>query len=263
MSAFDRLGWAGGVAFRVCGLRIGVRVSERSALAELPGILPPGWRPAASPIVDHLYSWIVGGAGGRSLHLLYSDATRLARTRFQEDVLGVLRNDVGYQVASGARSRVFLHAGAVAFEGRALLLPGPSGAGKSHLVEALVEAGASYLSDEYAPLDARGRVHPYPVPGALLAVAALRRPLPVAGVLVVRYREGAGCRLHLLSPGQGLLRMLQSAVPVRHDPERTVAALARITTSAPVLVGVRGEARGCIPRVLDWFASDRDRRQVA
>lgn len=226
-------------------------------------MLPPGWKPAASSIVDHLYSWIVGGSGGRRVHLLYSDATRLVRTRFLEDVLSVLRHDIGYQVASGARNRVFLHAGAVALGDRALLLPGPSGAGKSHLVEALVEAGADYLSDEYAPLDDGGRVHPYPVPGALPQATAARQPVPVAGVLVVRYREGASCRLHLLSPGQGLLRMLQSAVPARREPERTVQALARITASAPVLAGVRGEARACTGRILDWFASERHRREVA
>ncbi len=262
MEALDRLGWADGLAFTACGLRFGVRVSDRAALADLHEVLPPNWKPATGPVVDHLYSWTVGGRHDRKVHLLHSGATRLVRSRYREDVVDVLRNDIGYQVASGARSRVFLHAGVVAFEDRALLLPGPSGAGKSHLVEALVEAGAGFLSDEYAPIDDRGRVHPYPLPGTLPAATAVRRPLPIAGVLVVRYRAGAGCRWRLLSPGRGLLRILESAIPVRVDPERTVAALARITAQAPVLTGVRGEAGECTRRIIDWF-SDRHRTEVA
>ena len=36
--------------------------------------------------------------------------------------------------------------------------------GKTTLVKALVEAGATYYSDEFAVLDKEGQVQPYPVP---------------------------------------------------------------------------------------------------
>jgi len=55
----------------------------------------------------------------------------------------------------------------VAWRGRAILLPGRSYVGKSTLVMELVRAGAVYYSDEYAVLDARGRVHPFAQPVAL------------------------------------------------------------------------------------------------
>ena len=55
-----------------------------------------------------------------------------------------------------------VHGGVVAHDGRALLLPGPTHAGKSTLVAELVRRGAPYFSDEYALIDADGRVHPYP-----------------------------------------------------------------------------------------------------
>ena len=45
--------------------------------------------------------------------------------------------------------------------GEVVVLLGRNGAGKSTLVAALVAAGARYYSDEFAPLDATGRVHPY------------------------------------------------------------------------------------------------------
>ena len=64
-------------------------------------------------------------------------------------------------VANYAPDRVFVHAGVVAWRGRALVLPGTSFAGKTTLVAELVRAGAIYYSDEYAVLDEQGRVHPY------------------------------------------------------------------------------------------------------
>jgi hypothetical protein len=45
--------------------------------------------------------------------------------------------------------------------GRAVILPGRSMSGKTSLVAALVKAGATYFSDEYAVLDKLGMVHPY------------------------------------------------------------------------------------------------------
>jgi hypothetical protein len=86
-------------------------------------------------------------------------------------------------VASDDRG-VPLHAGAVAVDGRGVIVPGASGAGKSTLVAGLVAAGADYLSDEVAVVDPRGdRLHPFPRPlvldpDAVDAVIGLRDRLP-------------------------------------------------------------------------------------
>lgn len=64
--------------------------------------------------------------------------------------------------------RLFIHAGAVAFAGRAMILIGHSGAGKTSTVAALVRRGAAYLSDEVALLDpATGIVAPFVLPMAV------------------------------------------------------------------------------------------------
>ena len=52
MEKLDRLGWAAGIAFTAYGLSIGVRVSDRSALARIRELLPPGWKPAIKPTVQ-------------------------------------------------------------------------------------------------------------------------------------------------------------------------------------------------------------------
>ncbi|HEU5238138.1 MAG TPA: hypothetical protein VFU37_13460, partial [Pyrinomonadaceae bacterium] len=66
MRKLDRLGWAAGIAFRSFGLRIGVRVTDARVMDQVFDRLPPGWKPAASPIVDHLFSLVIGGAYPKS-----------------------------------------------------------------------------------------------------------------------------------------------------------------------------------------------------
>src|SRR5439155_21468851 len=91
-------------------------------------------------------------------YLLYRGATRLARTLDRQALLEAFQSDLHLYVAEFARRRLFVHAGAVGWGGRAILIPGRSMSGKSTLVEALVRAGASYYSDEYAMVDRDGRL---------------------------------------------------------------------------------------------------------
>ena len=150
------------------GVRVGIRVTTPEALSLLQSRLPYGWRTARSPVVDRLYSFVIptktGQSRTRRFNLLYSDSGRLSRTLELEDLLQAWEADARLYVAEHAPRRVFVHAGVVAWKGRAILLPGPSYVGKSTLVMELVRAGAVYYSDEYAVLDARGRVHPFAQP---------------------------------------------------------------------------------------------------
>src|SRR5215210_719040 len=167
MDAVDRLGWAVGLSVDAYGARVGVRVSDPDALPLLLDRLPPGWQAKPAPTVERLYSFVVGGNGKgrvRRLNLLYGDAELLSRSRGIDDALDAFAADVQLHVAERARRRVFVHAGAVGWRGRAILLPGRSFSGKTTLVAELVRAGATYYSDDYAVLDGRGRVHPFPRP---------------------------------------------------------------------------------------------------
>src|SRR5438552_10085328 len=83
MEKIDRLGWADGFAFRSYGVRVGVRVTDAGLLERLRTHLPPGWKPAASPVVQHLYSLIVGRSSRpnvRSFNILYRNTVRLVRS---------------------------------------------------------------------------------------------------------------------------------------------------------------------------------------
>jgi hypothetical protein len=143
--------------------------------------------------------------------------------------------------------------------------------GKSTLVADLVRAGATYYSDEYAVLDARGRVYPYPrrlsfradhgwhrsrCSALTLGRRTGTRSLPVGLVVVGRYRSGARWRPRRLSAAEGALELMANTVAVRRDPPRAMAAIHRVVLSAPVLRGVRGEARDTarpLLRMLDSY----------
>ena len=57
-----------------------------------------------------------------------------------------------------------MHAGVAVWNGAAILIPGRSHAGKSTLTKSLIDAGAVYYSDEFAPVLPNGFVIPYPKP---------------------------------------------------------------------------------------------------
>src|SRR5438128_6428611 len=111
MLKINRLGWAAGTCVRAYGLRIGVRVNKPDVLKRLDECLPPTWRPAPTPVVDRLYSLIVGGAGARPevrlFHLLYAGAERLARTMVLDEVMEALETDLQLYTAEAARGRLF------------------------------------------------------------------------------------------------------------------------------------------------------------
>lgn len=274
MAKIDRLGWAAGFTFEAYGVRAGVRVSDPQILPRLWERLPPNWKLAPSPTVERLYSLVVGGRGARAgvrrLNLLYGNAERLTRSAEVGDALERLEDELKLYVAEYARRRVFVHAGVVEWGGRAILIPGRSGSGKSTLVAELVRAGATYYSDEYAVLDGRGRVHPYPRrislrgnhdPGSWQRVSveslggrAGTKPLHVGLVLVSGYAPECAWRPRKLSAGRGVLALLEHAVSARRRPEKVLGALRRVMDSAEAYKGTRGEAAEAAPLVLETLA---------
>ncbi len=261
MEKIDRLGWAAGEAFAIFGLRIGIRVSEGQALTGLTDTFPPGWNPARSPVVDHLYSLRIGGTSSktrvRRFNILYSGSSRIARSMNLEEILLALENDIQLFVALTARKRLFVHAGAVGWRNKAILIPGRSKSGKSTLVAEMVRAGAAYYSDEYAVLDHQGRIHPYPKPLSLrtnsnsrsrrvpveeLGGRCGKKPIPVGLIVASEYKAEARWHPRLLSPAQAALTLLANTVAARVNPQQTLATLKQAVKNASSVKSKRGEA---------------------
>jgi hypothetical protein len=272
MDKIDRLGWAAGISFVSYGVRVGVRVNKPEILDRLVERFPPGWKPSRTLIVERLYSVIVGGAGihhnVRRFNILYGNVEKLLRTLDLDEFLDVFESDVKLHVAAGARRRVFVHAGVVGWRGKAILMPGRSFSGKTTLVAELVRAGATYYSDEYAVLDALGRVHPYPRPlsvrqngkrvkqtAQMLGGKSGTDPLSVGLVIVSHYKPGARWRPRALSAGEGALALIENTVSAQREPETVLETLRRAMPNAPVLKGVHGEAKQIVDHIVKNFTA--------
>jgi hypothetical protein len=265
----DRLGWAAGTCIDTYGVRVGVRCNEPRVLDLLEPRLPPGWKPAASPVVDRLFSlWVDPREdGARRPSRLYAGRFRRARTRDLDELLATLESEIRQSVAAEAPGRVFVHAGVVGYHGQAIVIPGRSRSGKTTLVAELVKAGAEYYSDEFAVLDPDGRVHPFPKPLSVrgeggcdlharrqsaeeLGGVCGREPLSVGLVVLTSFRGGASWSPRRLSAGEAVLEMLTHTVPARLRPEDSLAALGQAVEGAAVLEGERGEAQELAGRLL-------------
>jgi len=269
MEKIDRLGWAAGLSIQAYGLRIGVRVSKAEALDDVLAVLPPGWEPSCTPIVDRLYSLRMGGPTHgnrvRNYHILFMGLQKLARTHDLGEALDALESDLQIHVAEFAHNRIFVHAGVVGWRGQAILLPGPTCAGKTSLVTALLRAGATYYSDEYAVLDGRGLVHPYARRLSLRQPGGERnhrcgpeefgshsgeKPLPVGLIALTSFGAGAVWQPKTLSPGKAAMELLLNTIPAQTDPEAVLSTLRRVVAFAPTIRSPRGEADDIVEDLL-------------
>lgn len=267
MAKVDQLGWEVGLALKCYGVRIGIRSNRSDLLDRLYQHVPSERQLVSAPVVDRVYSILANGNGKRrkSLNVLYCDDVRLAHSTDRDAVFETFESDLRIFVAELAKHRVFVHAGVVGWNGKAIIIPGRSYSGKSTLVAELVKAGATYYSDEYAVLDSRGRVYPFAKPLELreegkfqqrkVNVAELGglhgvKSLPVGLVLMTQYKRDAHWRPRRLTPGKGVLEILFNTVSARRSPERALATLQRVTATAEVLKGIRGDAADMVDAVL-------------
>ena len=271
MERLNALEWADGLCFVAFGLRVGIRVTVPELLPELLERIPPNWRPSTTRKVQWLYSLSSVPSRrkpGTLLHQLYSGKLLLTRGSDFYRVRRAFTEDLRLQLAVHSPCRVFIHAGAVGWKGKAIVIPGKSGSGKTRLPAALVEAGATLFSDEHAVLDPKGRVHPYPLPLRMkerrngrtsevtveaLGGAAQARPLPVGLVLSTRYDPEASGRLRRMSEGRAALALMAHAVQARIRPNRVMEASGRAAEEALRLQGRRGEADEIVDTLLNLW----------
>jgi hypothetical protein len=257
------------MSFTAYGVRVGLRVNHKAILKELVARLPPGAKPSNVRTTNHLYSMtgFANGSNGRvtRFNLGYWNLTRFVRTRSFEDLLEQFESHLQLTVAEYAPRRVFVHAGVVGWNGKAILVPGSSFSGKSTLVAELLRAGATYYSDEYAVIDTNGRVHPYArdlrmrsadavhmkrMRAQDFGVATGSKPLPVALVISTRFKEGARWRPRELTRGKAVLELLANTVSARSQPEMALSFLSKALNSATSWKGVRGEAPELVEAIL-------------
>jgi hypothetical protein len=229
--------------------------------------LPPGSKQSISGSRGARYSLLRYCPSSPSMdpaYRLYRNGRRLFSCVDREEFFERFSAVIALRVAETSTIRTFVHAGVVGWGGRAILIPGRSFAGKTTLVTELVRAGATYYSDEFAVVDKRGLVHPYARPlqirengshrqtqrpveafGGIAGRKALRTQLVIVG----RYMPEAKWTPRQLSPGIGLLKILDNTVSARRSPAIALSTLKQLVSDAVIVKGVRGEAA----QVVDWI----------
>ena len=201
-------------------------------------------------------------------YALYHNGEGMTACRGRKKFFRFFDSIIRIVVGEHAVDRVFLHAGAVGWKGKAIVMPAESFKGKSTLTAELVRQGADYYSDDFAIFDKQGLLHPFPRPISMrtddgkyvpydlslesLGVAAATRPLPVGLVLFTQYEPGKKWKPLTLTAGQGVLEMIPFALPLRRDPELSLRVLNNIATRAIIASSPRGAAEKFAQKILDF-----------
>lgn len=261
--------WVNGLSFTAYGVRVGVRTNTAGSMKLIQKHLPLGWKASTAAVVERLYSVVMSANGTRGagrFHRLYEDDVEIARSKDAAILFERLESSLRLYVAEMTRRRVFVHAGVVGWGNQAILIPARSMGGKSTLTAEFVRAGAVYYSDEYAVLDPQGRVHPYAKPISIrnsedysqtdhpvsaFGGVAGTRPLHVGLVILTHYKKGARWRPKPLSPGKGVLALLDNTVSARRHPDKAFETLRAVAAHARMLKSLRGEAHDVVRAVLN------------
>jgi hypothetical protein len=181
----------------------------------------------------------------------------ISRLGSLEETLVSVRYEVVRQLIEARSDLLWLHAGAVARGGRALLIVGPGGVGKSTLATALLDRGFRYLGDDVAPIDlGTGRVVPFPtaptvwrhpgrwvVPEAVTALpradvrvtprSVARAPVGVAALVFPRYVAAGPSAVERCAPGEAALTLLQQSLNFPSHRETAVRWACQLAAGRP------------------------------
>jgi hypothetical protein len=270
--ALESLAWASDVVLESFGMRLRIRSTGAGVLDEVMRRMPYDAVVEGHGSADCVIS-AVGEVGPYpDCFGLYVGAERQMQAMGFEETWAAIESSANLYVAEHAPDRIFLHSGCVTWKGKAILVPGRSFSGKTSMVTAFLSAGATYYSDEYAVLDERGLVHPFP---RLLSVRSTTGALPdkvshdsfsapvgvepaeVACVIHTSFeaaRVGRPWRPRRLTPGRMTLALLDNAVPARNKPGATLRAIKNVAERAIGFAGPRGEAQTVVRYVLRRLA---------
>jgi hypothetical protein len=173
------------------------------------------------------------------------------------DILRAVTYHVTLHFIEARPDLLWLHAGAAAWQGRAVLIAAPGGQGKSTLVTRLCGRGWAYLGDDVIPLDpTSGVARAFPQTPAFRKDPArdvappdvsglpkvdvpldpgsvCRRATPVGTLIRPIFRRHGSTELSPCGPAEAGLALLTSALNFPRHREAAVQAVARLVDRVP------------------------------
>lgn len=210
-------------------------------------------------------------------HFVVEVDSRDTRTAASQiEAVRTLNHELVHAIMLRRREFFYVHAGVVAHDRRAIILPGLSQAGKSTLVLALLARGARYMSDEllvYEPASGIVRGYPrapkirdvcveyFPEHSSEFVGAGEGRFLRLdSGVILDEARPGlviapqwradGDDALRPLSAGETLLRLVSSTLNFGMQRERSVDILATLASTVAGFDLAWRDPHACAERIL-------------
>ncbi len=177
--------------------------------------------------------------------------------RSLDDILEWFTKEVIHHLVQANPDLLWLHAGAAAYGGYAVLFPGAWGRGKSTLVTSLCENGWSYLSDDIVPIDlSSGKVMPFFRTPTIRKNSGQEMPLHRVGelqkfeidlkqkrlcrehvhigaIVFPVYSHGSSARIVPYSPAATALELLESCLNFENHREEAVQHLCSLVKHLP------------------------------
>ncbi len=273
------------IKFQAFGVKIGIEAEKMPYLEKIYQLLektfPNGFEKVREKEIE--YRFIIKSKKTYKTEKgerfeLFRNNEKVIEDAGSEFFFQMVESEVRVTVAEFAVSRVFLHAGVVAWKNQAIVIPAKSFSGKSTLVAELVKKGAVYYSDEYAVLDAAGNVQPFPKWLSLRGIIdpytqlecsvesiggiAGTKTIPVGMVLIAQYKKEKKIpkrwKPRRLSSGQAMMEILSHTVPIRNKPKFVLEVLNKLTSRAIIVKTVRGEAKDFADTLLNYFEIQTD-----
>ena len=252
----------------------GRQVEIYSNAPEVLAGLEHRFRHMLAPEPAQLAGWLRVFRRGERYRLMGSGEAQ-AKTALLEPTLYHLHDAILLQLVRANAHLVWLHAGAVAHQDKALIIAGPSGGGKSTLATTLYRRGWPYLGDDLLPLDgSSGQVLPFPqTPGVrrnggrilpaeklhelekieieLDPARVAQTAMPVEAILLPAYRPGPPARLEPVGPAEAVAALLENCVNFSQLGETAVAALCRLADARPAFRLPYGDSEEAADRVVE------------
>lgn len=228
----------------------------------------PAFEEAAATDAPHAHYRILSSHAPAGL-VVMRGRRALASVAALPDAARELAADLVVTLSRTSRDWTFIHAGVVAIDGRAIILPGASHAGKSTLVSALLREGAEYGSDEFAVIDHHGCVRSWArwlgmrrsgqpderVDPAHMGARIMDDDVPVGAIVFTSFHAaGANVDLRPVAASEAALRLLPHCLTARARTARTLRALRGLVMSAPAFESPRSGAAEFAALLLTWRA---------
>jgi hypothetical protein len=268
----EKIQWKEHVSFTSFGVKISVQFDSDGFSEELLRFLPPFATPTEiHESADFLYSVIVAKSPNH-YSFVFRNGEQISKRKGKNDIFTTL--EVFFQTATAnfaADYGIFIHAGAVAWKGKGIIIPANSYDGKTTLTAEFAKLGATYFSDEYAIINKNGELLPFPKTLSIRKPneytqketlvedlggkrAGLDESVKVELVLLAKYKKSTKkWNPKELSPSIAMLELMKHTFPVRTFPEIVIKNLHNLIKNAIVLKGNRGEASEFARQIINYL----------